>query len=89
MARALGVLDHVELVCPGVASDDVLATVHDRDYIEAVRHASHDPASADANRGLGTEDDPAALGMHEASARTIEGTLEICRRVWEGSASTG
>ena len=34
--------------------------------------------------GLGTDDDPAFVGMHEASARIVQGTLEVCRRVWRG-----
>src|SRR5512132_933746 len=76
LCRALGVLDAVDLVSPHVADDDVLATVHDRDYIAAVRHASEDPGSADVDRGLGTEDDPAFRGMHEASARIVQGTLD-------------
>jgi acetoin utilization protein AcuC len=89
LARALGILDHVDLVCPEAASDDVLATVHDRDYIAAVRRASADPTSADVDRGLGTEDDPAFAGMHEASARIAQGTLEICRGVWQGDIDHG
>ena len=44
---------------------------------------------ADVNRGLGTEDDPAFAGMHEASARIAQGTLEICRGVWEGEFEHG
>ena len=89
LARSLGVLDHVTLVAPGVADDDVLATVHDRDYIEAVRRASADPAPADVHRGLGTDDDPAFAGMHEASARIVQGTLELCRGVWQGDLEHG
>ena len=89
LCRALGVFDHVDLLCPGVADDDVLATVHDRDYIDAVRTASKDPDNADVTRGLGTEDDPAFLGMHEASARVAQGTLDLCRRVWRGEAEHG
>ena len=89
LCRALGVLDAVDLVAPDVADDDVLATVHDRDYIAAVRHASEDPGSADVDRGLGTEDDPAFRGMHEASARIVQGTLDITRMVWEGEAEHG
>jgi acetoin utilization protein AcuC len=89
LCRALGVFDHVDLLCPGVAADDVLATVHDRDYIDAVRRGSKDPDNADVSRGLGTEDDPAFLGMHEASARIAQGTLDLCRRVWRGEAEHG
>ena len=82
-------LDHVTLLAPEVADDDVLATVHDRDYIEAVHRASADPTVADVNRGLGTEDDPAFAGMHEASARIAQGTLDICRGVWQGEMEHG
>lgn len=89
LLRSLGVLEHVDLLSPDVADDDTLATVHDRDYIEAVRRASKDPESADGTRGLGTEDDPAFAGMHEASARIAQGTLDLCRRVWQGEAEHG
>ncbi len=89
LARALGVLDHVELLSPGTASDELLATVHDPDYIAAVRHASLDPSSADPHRGLGTEDDPAFAGMHEASARIVQGTVDLCRGVWQGETDHG
>ena len=89
LARSLGVLDHVTLLVPEVADDDVLATVHDREYIEAVHRASADPTVADVNRGLGTEDDPAFTGMHEASARIAQGTLDICRGVWQGDIEHG
>jgi len=89
LARSLGVLDAVDVVSPDVATDDLLATVHDRDYIAAVRAASADPASADENRGLGTEDDPAFSGMHEASARIVQGTVEVCDAVWRGEADHG
>jgi acetoin utilization protein AcuC len=89
LARALGVLDDVELVTPGVATDAVLASVHDPDYIAAVRRASLDPGAADVNRGLGTDDDPAFAGMHEASARIVQGTLEICQKVWSGESEHG
>ncbi|HWO50887.1 MAG TPA: acetoin utilization protein AcuC [Ornithinibacter sp.] len=89
LARSLGVLDHVTLLVPEVAADDVLATVHDREYIEAVHRASADPTTADVNRGLGTDDDPAFAGMHEASARIAQGTLDICRGVWQGDIEHG
>ena len=49
LARALGVLDHVELLSPAAATDEVLATVHDRHYIAAVRAASADPPDSVAS----------------------------------------
>ena len=67
--------------CP---DDELLLTVHDADYVAAVRAASADPAAADHGRGLGTEDDPAFVGMHEASARIAAGTRRR-RRAPSGS----
>ncbi|GAA2164750.1 acetoin utilization protein AcuC [Humibacillus xanthopallidus] len=88
LCEALGVLDApgVEVVGAEVASDEVLETVHNADYVAAVRAASVDPGSADPAYGLGTEDDPAFLGMHDASARVVTGTLESCQAVWTGEA---
>jgi acetoin utilization protein AcuC len=79
----------VEVISPEVPADEVLATVHDLDYIAAVRAASADPAHADSSRGLGTDDDPAFAGMHEAGARVAEGTRQVCADVWEARASHG
>jgi acetoin utilization protein AcuC len=67
----------------------VLGTVHDPDYIAAVRAASQDPRAADQARGLGTEDDPAFAGMHEASARVVSGTVDIARAVCAGTVAHG
>jgi acetoin utilization protein AcuC len=89
LSRALGVLDHAEILSPEVATDELLATVHEPAYIAAVKRASEDPAAADLDRGLGTDDDPAFRGMHEASARVAQGTVELCRRVWAGSTDHG
>ncbi len=91
LCQELGVFDSegVEVFSPGVADDAVLATVHDVGYIAAVRAASLDPDGADTSRGLGTEDDPAFAGMHEASARIAEGTRALCADVWEGRTEHG
>ncbi len=91
LCRALGLLDlpGVEVVAPDPPDDALLLTVHDPDYVEAVRAASADPRQADERRGLGTEDDPAFPGMHEASARIVAGTVDVTRAVWEGEAEHG
>ncbi len=91
LCEAFGLFDRedVEVVRPGVATDEVLLTVHDAAYIQAVREASANPERSDLAFGLGTEDDPAFAGMHEASARIVEGTREICADVWEGRARHG
>jgi acetoin utilization protein AcuC len=79
----------VGVVSPPVASDELLSTVHDPAYISAVKLASVDPAQADERRGLGTEDDPAFEGMHEASARIVAGSVELSRQVWGGEIAHG
>lgn len=89
LARALGVLDIVEVVAPDLCTDEELAWVHDPDYVRAVRAASQDPSRADPRRGLGTEDDPAFEGMHEASARIAGGTLNLCRALHRGEIDHG
>lgn len=89
LAASLRVLDHVDLVAPCVAPDELLATVHEPEYVAAVKAASLDPTRADARRGLGTEDDPAFVGMHDASARIVQGTVDLCRAVWAGEIDHG
>ena len=91
LCEALGVFDAegVEVVGAEPASDELLATIHDPDYIAAVKAASADPESADTAYGLGTEDDPAFEGMHDASARVVTGTVDVCRAVWEGETEHG
>ena len=89
LLRDLGIFDEVEMVSPRVCPEEMLTTVHDPAYVAAVQQASLDPASADQSMGLGTEDDPAFLGMHEASARVVAGTVAMCRQVWSGEIEHG
>ena len=91
MCEAFGLFAHpdVEVVKPPVADDSVLQTVHDPVYIAAVKEASAEPGLADPRFGIGTDDDPAFLGMHEASARIVEGTRDLCEAVWTGATEHG
>jgi acetoin utilization protein AcuC len=91
LARELGVLAPEEGVGPGLpavpapmADDDLVATVHDREYIDAVKRAGKDPYVVIEERGLGTPDNPTFEGMHEASAHIVGATVEAARRVWTG-----
>lgn len=91
LARELGVLAPEEGVGPGLptvpapmADDDLVATVHDREYIDAVKRAGKDPYVVIEERGLGTPDNPTFEGMHEASAHVVGATVEAARRVWTG-----
>jgi acetoin utilization protein AcuC len=67
-----------------VADDDLIATVHDPAYMDAVRLAGKEPYRLIVERGLGTEDNPNFEGMHEASAHVVGATVEAARRVWCG-----
>jgi acetoin utilization protein AcuC len=85
LARELGVLNAVELVGCLPAGDDEIALVHERHYIEAVKQVSK-TGRADLNAGLGTPDNPAFAGVHEASALIVGATLTAARAVWLGEA---
>ncbi len=69
-----------------VASDELVATVHDPAYMDAVRLAGKDPHRTIEERGLGTPDNPTFEGMHEASAHVVGATVEAARRVWTGES---
>lgn len=69
------------LVKPEVATDEQLAAVHDADYIAAVHRVSAHPEVPDEARGLGTEDNPAYAGIHEASARLAGGSLAAAEAI--------
>jgi acetoin utilization protein AcuC len=87
LARQLGVLSapSVTMVSPSPATDAELATVHDDDYIAAVRQADRS-LMPDMRFGLGTGDNPVFESMHEASALVAGATLAAARAVWSGSA---
>jgi acetoin utilization protein AcuC len=82
LARELGVLDNLEVIPPAAADEAALLTVHDADYLDAVRTASSDPTFT--GYGLGTDDDPVFPGMFDASALIAGGSAQAARAVWEG-----
>jgi acetoin utilization protein AcuC len=91
LARELGVLADEGAGGPGLptvpapmADDDLVATVHDPAYIDAVKLAGKEPHRVIEERGLGTPDNPTFEGMHEASAHIVGATVEAARRVWTG-----
>ena len=90
LARELGVLapagggPGLPTVTAPMADDELVATVHDPAYIDAVRLAGKDPHRVIEERGLGTADNPTFEGMHEASAHVVGATVEAARRVWTG-----
>ena len=86
LADELGVLAALPTVSAPVASDDLLATVHEPEYIEAVKIVGKDPYQVDEAHGLGTADNPTFRGMHQASAHVVGASVEAARRVWSGEA---
>jgi len=92
-------LPGVTVAGPAPAGDADLELVHDARYIAAVRSVSHwaeHPNVGDDLQqtrlqharafGLGTRDQPAFPGMHQASALVAGATLAAARAVWAGTA---
>lgn len=88
LARSLGLLSgpDVEVVGAEPASDELLCTVHDPEYVAAVHRASAG-GPGDPARGIGTEDDPVFAHMHEAAARVVAGSVSGALAVWSGEAT--
>ncbi|AOS62552.1 acetoin utilization protein AcuC [Actinoalloteichus hymeniacidonis] len=91
LADALGVLTGVRRLRPDPADDDLLATVHRRDYLAAVRAASNGadrmPSGLVDHFGLGTVDNPVFPGMHDASALIAGASVAAAREILEGRVS--
>ena len=87
LAREFGLLEAVDVLGPVTpATLEELAAVHELEYVAAVQRASQDPRDIDPLRGLGTPDDPAFAGMHDASALVAGATLMAARAVHTGRA---
>ncbi|MFG3495617.1 acetoin utilization protein AcuC [Streptomyces sp. NPDC047928] len=86
LVRAFGLDRAIDVVAAKPAGDSTLRLVHRGDYVAAVRAASADPAAADQAYGLGTLDDPAFPGMHEASALIAGQSVGAAEAVWRGEA---
>ena len=86
LSQALGLFDRpgVSLIKPEVASDEVLASVHDLEYIRAVRAVSTGEMAEDLERGLGNDDNPVFPHIHEASARILGGSVAAAEAIWAG-----
>ncbi len=67
----------------GRPTSEQLLTVHDADYLDAVRAASADPTFS--GYGLGTDDDPVFAGMYEASALIAGGSAGRADRCGTGA----
>ena len=87
LADELGVLRNgLRLVDAPMADADLIATVHDAAYIEAVTRVGSVSGATDEARGLGTDDNPVFEGMHHAAAHVVGASVEACRQVWSGES---
>ena len=86
LADDLGVLDRLRIAPAPIATIDQIATVHDPALIEAVTACGNQRGHVDLARGLGTDDNPVFLGMHEAASHVVGASLEAFRQVWTGES---
>ncbi|MEE4546317.1 acetoin utilization protein AcuC [Streptomyces sp. V4-01] len=88
LVRAFGLDGALRVVAAPAAGESTLALVHRADYVAAVRRASADPRGADETAyGIGTEDNPAFAGMHEASALIAGQSVGAAEAVWRGEVA--
>jgi acetoin utilization protein AcuC len=83
LARALGVLDGVDLIAPPPATDAELCRIHTAEYLAAVRAAPR--TGPIIGHGLGTEDNPIFERMHDAAAAVTGGTLAAAQALHDGA----
>ena len=86
LAGDLGVLDRIRTVPAPMASDDLIATVHEPGLIEAVMRAGTDPAGFEPSYGLGSDDNPVFHDMHRAASHVVGASVEAFRQVWSGES---
>lgn len=86
LVEALGLDRAVRIVSARTAGESTLGLVHRADYVAAVRQASAHPRTADISYGIGTEDNPAFEGMHEAAALIAGQSVGAAEAVWRGEA---
>ncbi len=88
LAADLGLFDlpQVTRQSPEVLDDAGLLTVHDAEYVAAVRRISADPSLRIPGTGLDGEETPGFAGVHEAAARLAGGSLQAAEAILEGTA---
>lgn len=88
LAAACGLLGDVDEVAPEPFGEEELLTLHDPEYVAAVRAVSRGEHVADAySYGLGTSDNPVFPGMHETVVRVCGATMTAVRRVASGEVT--
>ncbi|MDC3412678.1 acetoin utilization protein AcuC [Aquibacillus sp. 3ASR75-11] len=76
-----------QIIAPRHATDEELALIHDRQYIQAIKKASRGELTAEEGLefGIGTEDTPMFENMHESSSLLVGGTLTAVDAVLKNS----
>lgn len=87
LATELDVLEGVELLVPEQAPDSEVERIHTSAYLSAVKSAPEMSFGRGLGaHGLGTDDNPIFLHMHEASALVCGGSLLAAREIAEDRA---
>ncbi|MDQ0351278.1 acetoin utilization protein AcuC [Alkalibacillus filiformis] len=86
LLKSMNALNDQQILTPRIASDDEIALVHDRKYIDAVKRASENKLAQEESLeyGIGTEDTPIFEDMHQAAAQLVGGTLTAVDAVSSG-----
>lgn len=79
------------IVIPRIATDEELALIHQYDYIQAIRHASHGILSKHEAKkyGLNGDDTLQFKHMHRHSARIVGGALNLVDCIMDGTFING
>ncbi|WP_216828964.1 acetoin utilization protein AcuC [Alkalihalobacterium elongatum] len=85
----LNAINDGQIVKPRMATDEEIALIHDKSFIDAVRAAGKGELSIGIanNYGLGTEDTPMFENMHEAASLLVGGTLTAVDLVMENKVN--
>ncbi|MDR7303146.1 acetoin utilization protein AcuC [Haloactinomyces albus] len=84
LARALGVLDGVDVLAPEPATEKDLLRAHAPEYLEAVRSAP--TVGWEVGHGLGTADNPIFDRMHESASLIAGGSRLAAEQIVSGRA---
>lgn len=88
LCEAAGLLDGYDFTATESATESDLLTVHSLNYVRQVQQAGlgeGDPEDL-LHYGIGTSDNPAIPGVHEAGAKIAGAVLGACRTVMSGAA---
>lgn len=87
LARALGILDDIELIAPCPATTAELLRVHTAEFLSAVQQCSAIDSEGDLAHGIGTPDVPTFSDMHTVTSLIAGATLGAANAVWSGDVS--